>query len=123
MSWTQVIADANAAAAYGDFVVTIGTGFGCSYDCSQMEVSAGWGQVSPMYSFMADTSGAYNTWLGTAIMSRNSAILVVTPDTRWPAGATRLAQQTASTLPSSTRYITNRNSGGDVSGDVWGTSF
>jgi len=123
VSWTQVIADANAAAAYGDFVVTIGTGFGCSYDCSQMEVSAGWGQISPMYSFMADTSGAYNTWLGTAIMSRNSAILVVTPDTRWPAGATRLAQQTASTLPSSTRYLTNRNSGGDVSGDVWGTSF
>ena len=123
VSWTQVISDATAAAAYGDFVVTIGTGFGCAYDCSQMEVSAGWGQISPMYSFMADTSGAYNTWLSTNIFSRNSAILVVTPDTRWPAGATRLAQQTASTLPSSTRYMTNRASGGDVSGDVWGTSF
>ena len=76
-----------------------------------------------MYSFMADTSGAYNTWLSTNIFSRNSAILVVTPDTRWPAGATRLAQQTASTLPSTTRYMTNRAAGGDVSGDVWGTSF
>ncbi len=123
VSWTQVISDATAAAAYGDFVVTIGTGWPCTYDCSQMEVSAGWGEISPMYSFMADTSGAYKTWLSTAIMSRNSAILVVTPDTRWPAGATRLAQQTASTLPSTTRFLTNRAAGGDVSGDVWGTSF
>jgi hypothetical protein len=123
VNWTQVIADANAAASYGDFVVTIGTGWGCAYDCSQMEVSAGWGQITPMYSFMADTSGNYKAWLATSINSRNSAILVVTPDTRWPAGSTRLAQQTASTLPSSTRYITNRNAGGDVSGDVWGTSF
>lgn len=123
VNWTQVIADGNAAAAFGDFVVTIGTGWPCAYDCSQMEVSAGWGEISPMYSFMADTSGAYSAWLATPIFSRNSAILVQTPDTRWPQGATRLAQQTNSPLPSSTRYITNRNAGGDVSGDVWGTSF
>jgi hypothetical protein len=88
-----------------------------------MHVSAGWSQMSPMYWGMADVSGGYDSWLATPLNSR-AGFLVVTPDRRWPQGATRAAQQgaaapgTFSAMP----YIRNRSTSLDVPGDPWGTS-
>jgi hypothetical protein len=116
VDWTSVIADANAA-LQNDFVITIasGTSWSCTYDCSQMEVSAGWGQVSPWYYAMADTSGAYAAWLATPFSARSPALLIMTPDQRWPQGNTRLAQINASPLPLTGRlYFNNRPAGNDV---------
>src|SRR5687768_3123861 len=89
-----------------------------------MHVEPGWSQMSMMYYGMADVSGAYDAWLATPLNSR-APFLVITPDLRWPQGATRAAQRTASTQPTSVAsrpYISNR-SVEDAPGDAWGWSY
>src|SRR5690242_16354993 len=80
-----------------------------------------------MYLGMADTSGAYDAWLATPMINRQP-FLIQTPDARWPAGATRAAQNTASGgsngVPgNSGLYFRNRPAGEDPPGDPWGSSF
>ena len=76
---------------------------------------------------MADVSGAYGTWLATPRSTRTQ-FLVVTPDTRWPQGATRAAQQaeapasTGTLLPAG-RYMRNRPTGEDPPAEGWGQSM
>ncbi|MBK8250722.1 MAG: RagB/SusD family nutrient uptake outer membrane protein [Gemmatimonadetes bacterium] len=124
VNWDLVIADANAGVT-APVSVTIGgsTGWNIGFQSSQMHVSAGWSQISPMYWGMADVSGGYDAWLATPLNSR-AGFLVVTPDKRWPQGATRAAQQ-ANAAPgdfSAMPYIRNRSTSLDVPGDPWGTS-
>ena len=125
VNWDLVIADANAGVTAA-VMATIGgsSGWNIGFQSSQMHVSAGWSQISPMYWGMADVSGAYDAWLATPRDNR-AAFLVVTPDKRWPQGNDRAAQQAASPEPSSHTsfpYIRNRSTSLDVPGDPWGTS-
>jgi hypothetical protein len=71
----------------------------------------------------ADTSGEFDRWLATPLNQR-FVFLIQTPDKRFPAGATRAAQQAAFAEPSnhtSHPYIRNRTS--DSPGEAWGTSY
>jgi hypothetical protein len=43
---------------------------------------------------MADQSGAYQAWMAKAVVDR-MPFIIVTPDTRWPQGATETAQKAA----------------------------
>jgi hypothetical protein len=77
-----------------------------------------------MFGF-ADVSGGYDTWLSTNLVQRNGNFLIITPDLRFPQGATRAAQQAASPEPGDHEgfpYMKNR-SGADSPGDPWGTSY
>ena len=124
VNWTAIIADATSGIA-ADFTLAINNSLGwqCAYDCSQINVSGGWGQVSPFYMGMADTSGFYARWLAQPLGQREGSALIITPDQRWPQGATRAAQTADSPLPlPGRRYFRNHPAGEDVSGDPWGTS-
>ncbi|MGQ0767515.1 MAG: hypothetical protein ACT4OZ_17850, partial [Gemmatimonadota bacterium] len=126
VNWDAVIADATSSIT-APVLVTIGgsSGWNIGFQSSQMHVSAGWSQISPMYWGMADVSGAYDAWLATPLNSRQP-FLVVTPDRRWAQGSTRAAQQSGSPEPqnhTSFPYVRNRATSLDVPGDPWGTSF
>jgi len=125
VDWAAVIADAENGIT-ADYAPSSGgsTGWNIGFIGSQMHVEPGWSQMSLMYYGMADVSGGYDAWLATPIASR-APFLVITPDQRWPQGATRAAQQTASVQPtglSSRPYVSNR-SVQDAPGDPWGWSY
>lgn len=116
VDWAAVIADATNGIT-ADFTVTLGgtTGWSAAYDFNQMYVTGGWHAVPYFYYGMADVSGSYDAWLATPIGTRR-AFAVITPDKRWPVGATRAAQQAAGptvALPPGV-YMRNRPSGEDV---------
>jgi len=116
VDWAAVVADATNGITT-DFNVTLGgtTGWSAAYDFNQMYVTGGWHAVPYFYYGMADVSGSYDAWLATPIGTRR-AFTVVSPDKRWPTGATRAAQQaTAPTLalPAGV-YFRNRPTGEDV---------
>jgi hypothetical protein len=125
VDWQKIIEDTEAG-IQTDFLVSTGGNTGWSNgDLSQIYVDPGWGQMSMMYWGMADTSGAYRTFIATPLNQRNGQFLVLTPDKRWPAGTTRPAQRTASVQPTSVAskpYISNRTVA-DVAGDGWGISY
>ena len=101
VDWTRVLNDATNGIT-ADWLVQVGgqSGWNIGFIGSQMfQDGRGWSQVSLMYHGMADTSGAYDAWIALARASR-APFLVRTPDRRWPAGATRAAQVTASGTPS-----------------------
>lgn len=116
VNWPSVIDDATNGIT-ADFNITLGgtTGWSAAYDFNQMYVTGGWHAVPYFYYGMADVSGSYDAWLATPIASRR-AFVVVTPDKRWPAGATRAAQQavgpTVALQPGV--YMRNRPTGEDV---------
>ena len=116
VDWAAVIADATNGIT-ADHNLSLGgtTGWSAAYDFNQMYVVGGWHAVPYFYYGMADVSGSYDAWLATARDSR-SDFTVVTPDTRWPRGDTRAAQQaTAPTLSLPTGvYFRNRPTGEDV---------
>jgi len=75
---------------------------------------------------MEDVIGAFDTWLA-APRDTRQPFLIVTPDQRFPSGATR-AEQTRSEdddddpLPAG-QYFRNRNPGKDQSGSGWANSW
>lgn len=125
VDWQKIAEDTDNG-IQEDLLVSVGGSTGWSIgDLSQIYVDPGWGQISLMYWGMADVSGGYKTFITTPLNQRNGFFLVVTPDKRWPAGATRAAQQAASVQPTSTAskpYISNRTVA-DVAGDGWGVSY
>jgi hypothetical protein len=50
-----------------------------------------WNMQNNWVAGMADTSGAYQAWIGTALLNK-TPFLIHTPDTRWPQGATEATQ-------------------------------
>jgi hypothetical protein len=120
VDWSLVMADA-AAGITTDLNVTMAPSQGWDVSWALQHYatgSANWHQMSQFFMGMADTSGGYDSWLGTAPASR-TPFLVVTPDKRLPQGTTRALQQ-ADTQPAtfaSTRYFRNRPSGEDQPGD------
>ncbi len=125
VDWAAVIADATNGIT-ADHAVNVGAGSGWSatFDVSQIYVTGGWHSLPYFYYGMADVSGGYDNWLATARDSRR-AFLIVSPDTRWPRGATRAAQQAEAptvALPVG-RYFRNRPAGEDVPITGPGDSF
>jgi hypothetical protein len=129
VDWTEVVADA-AAGIQSDIVVNLdpnGTGWSNAW-MVQAAVPGAWHQMTPMIIGMADTSGAYDAWLATALMQR-APFLIKTPDKRFPSGEDRAAQQAQRLDPSagypvytSFPYFRNRRSG-DTPSEPWGTSY
>jgi hypothetical protein len=120
VAWPQVIADA-ANGITGDLNVLMApaSGWDVLWVAQHYATgSANWHQMSQFFLGMADSSGAYDAWLGAAAASR-VPFVVVTADKRLPQGTTR-ALQLADTQPASftsTRYLRNRPAGEDQPGD------
>ncbi|MEP6691574.1 MAG: hypothetical protein ABJD07_10475 [Gemmatimonadaceae bacterium] len=128
VDWASVIADAQN---------------GVTADLNlSLSPSAGWddGVIANFYQFdtwhslpclmwcMAADSAAYSTWLAQPFNSR-TPFLIITPDLRFPQGATRAAQNTYSNCGASTcsppdkgNYIRNRTPGLDRPVDAWAAS-
>ncbi|MGH7654349.1 MAG: hypothetical protein ACREN6_06765 [Gemmatimonadaceae bacterium] len=126
VNWADVIADATAGIS-GDIRVTVGGGWSCSYDCSQMYASNGWHEMSLMILGMGDTSGVYAGFIATPFGTRDGSQLVIhSPDTRLPQGATRADQQLDTPIGGTSftpgRYFANRPTSGDFPGPGFGTS-
>lgn len=129
IDWAKVISDGETNGITADFTNDVGgtTGWTCGYHCIQSYVQSTWAWAPMYYYGMADTSGAYGTWLATPRATRTQ-FLVLTPDTRWPQGATRAAQQaeapaaTGTRLPTG-RYMRNRPTGDDPPAEGWGQSM
>lgn len=125
VDWNAVIADAQAGIT-ADFIITMSVSAGWSgstpYDTNQMNIQ-GWHSLTSLMMGMADTSGAYANFIATPFSSRDGTFLIRTPDTRFPQGATRAAQQADTPTPlTAPRYIKNRPSGDDVPGAGYGSS-
>jgi hypothetical protein len=126
VNWNTVIADATNGIVEdlsiqsdqqaGWFMTTL----------NQLAISASWSQMTPFILGMADTTGAYETWLATSVLSR-TGFLMRTPDQRFPSGETR-AEQTANSGGSTRNgppagtvmYFRNRPPGEDASNFPWG---
>jgi hypothetical protein len=126
VDWSAVIADATNGIA-ADVAVQIGNGSGWSAQFDENTGYVNGYSMMPMYYWgMADTSLAYDAWLATPRDQRR-AFLVQTPDSRWPSGATRAAQQSVTAFASlptpSGQIIRNRPTGEDIVvtgyGDTW----
>lgn len=128
VAWASVIADATGGIT-SDFVVNANATTGWSGSVvTQLRVSSGWSQMTPFILGMADSTGAYNTWLAQPLQQR-TAFLLRTADKRFPSGDTR-AVQTAVTgtgkggpAAGSILYFRNRPSGDDTPAEPWGTWY
>lgn len=79
-----------------------------------------WNQINYFFIGMADVSGAYQTWAAIQPVTTRVPFVVVTPDQRWPQGATALEQGDA---PGS--FIRYKGTSGHVLADrgTWRWSF
>jgi hypothetical protein len=127
VDWAAVIADAtNGITADHNVQLSASLGWTAGYDAAQMYVIGGWHQMPIWYIGMADTSGNYDAWLKVPRAARE-AILIRTPDTRWPQGNTRAIQNAESpgasiAIPAG-RYLKNRQESEDLAGTEWGFSM
>jgi hypothetical protein len=125
VDWNAVIADADNGIT-SDFTVQEAPASGWSLAWPvQHYIPGGWHRMHQFMIGMADTSGAYKAWLALPRLDR-AMFLILTPDKRFPSGATRAAQQTAggSTKPPAAGvYFRNRDQGEDVVGDPLGNSM
>jgi len=132
--WDNIIADAQAGITADMLEVTSttagpGGGWRRIYDGGNT-----WHQMPPFIIGMGDVSGNYDAWLKQGMSDRgagNVGFFMVTPDLRFPQGATRAAQQAdfkiqdceIAGMNSCKRYFTNRPSGSDqYTGNGWGWS-
>jgi hypothetical protein len=126
VNWTRVAQDAEGGLK-ADLTVNIGgtSGWNNSVQSSTFFQDAGWSQITPFIFGFADISGGYSTWLAASLNTRNGDFNIITPDLRFPQGATRAEQQANSPEPGNHTafpYMKNRSGAGSP-GDPWGTSF
>ncbi|MBX3174609.1 MAG: hypothetical protein KF709_09370 [Gemmatimonadaceae bacterium] len=124
IDWALVLADATNGIT-ADHQIALGGTWSSAMDAGQYHVPGSWHQISLMYNGMADNSGNFVAFSAVPLLSRpGPTTLVVTPDTRWPAGATRAAQQANSSLPlPAGQYIANRQGEDFFDGtNPWGSS-
>jgi hypothetical protein len=129
VNWQAVIDDATAGITR-DLTVDISNANGWLLSwVNQASVFQGWHQAPLFVLGMADTSGAYSTWLNTPLQQRQ-LFPVVTVDRRFPRGETRVAQaavtganpQQAPSSPTQTQYFIARPVSFDTPGEAWGNS-
>lgn len=125
VDWSKVVDDAaNGIQRDIQLDMNANEGWGNSW-LNQAMVLLGWHGMTPYIIGMADTSGAYDTWLA-APRGNRSQFLIVTPDRRFPQGETRATQQAnspAATAELPRVYFRNRPAGEDTQGDAWGNSM
>jgi hypothetical protein len=137
VNWAAVIADATTGIT-ADWVVQADVVGGWQSGwVQQLRVASTWGQMTPFILGMADTTGAYDTWLQMPLASRTAVsaaypggqFVLRTPDRRFPSGDTRAAQQAvtgtskAGPPTGSILYFRNRPTGEDTPAELWGTWF
>jgi hypothetical protein len=140
VDWAAVVADAQNGLNRDYFVnVQTGSGIGISWR-QQYDSFDTWHQMPPFIIGMADTSSNYANWIAQPLSARGSGnvgFFMITPDLRFPQGATRAAQQADAVITNTAtnscgqnsggqacrRYFYNRPTGNDVfSGQGWGWS-
>ena len=121
VNWTEVHNDA-ARGLSADFRITVGGGSGWTAQTNnQWYLFQQWTQVNQLIAGMADVSGSYETWL--RAWPNGTPFVVLTPDLRWPQGASRAAQQAASpAVPTGRLYFRNRT-GADSPADPWSSFY
>ena len=122
--WNAVYADATNG-IQADLVIALGPGKGWTNAwVQQAAVPGGWHQMPYFIIGMADTSGAYATWLSQGIGNKQP-FLIVTPDRRFPRGETRAAQQSFQDpiRRADGVYFRNRPTGEDTPGAISGLSW
>ena len=131
VNWELVRADA-AAGVTANITIALDPSLGWSMNNTIVQLMSflGWHQMPFMIVGMADTTGAYSTYLSQPIIGnppRNGAsFLIRTPDKRFPSGETRAAQQAfqSDIAPAPGVYFRNRPSGQDTgnNADPWSNS-
>ena len=128
VDWTAVIADATSG-LNADLVVRMNPSQGWNYDWLDTGLhfrDANWHQMPYYIIGMADSSGAYDSWLSTDRDNR-VPFVILTRDWRFPRGSTRLEQKGLDTanapLKRSTQYFRNRPPGQDQALVGWRASF
>ena len=137
VDWDAVIADVSNGITDDHFVLTNTTEGRDDDWIEQWSTSTLWHQQTPFFIGQADVSGSYAAWIAKSRDDRGAdgPFFMVTPDERFPQGATRAAQQAdfavncvsdESRPPQRTlckRYTRNRPTGNDnSSGASWGWS-
>jgi len=124
VNWNAVIADVDSGIT-ADFQINM-VGVGSPWDMQwvvQHYLFTAWHQMWQFMIGFADVSGNFDGWLATAPAARGP-FLVVTPDQRFPQGATRLEQQANSpAVPTGNLYFRNRPAGDDPAALPLGSSF
>lgn len=128
IDWNAVIADATSGID-SDLVVQMNPSLGWDYGWLSTGLhyrDANWHQQPYYIIGMADVSGRFDAWLATPRDNR-TPFLIVTPDQRFPQGATREAQNRSAgdddtPLPAG-QYFRNRNPGKDQAAVGWRNSW
>jgi len=95
VNWPAVLADAQNGIV-ADLIISHNPATGWQQVwMGQHHVGTNWHVMTPFIIGMADTTNVYESWLNEPLLSR-TPFLIRTPDLRFPAGATRAAQNTAS---------------------------
>jgi hypothetical protein len=133
VDWAAVVADAQGGIT-ADHQITTNTVTGPVNGWrGQYLAFTTWHQMPPFFIGMADVSGAYAAWIAQPISERGAggvSFTMVTPDLRFPQGATRAEQNADFAIPSCQtaattckRYFVNRPAGGDQNAGLgWGWS-
>lgn len=122
--WPAIIADAQNG-FQADHFINMSTTVGPTNSWRSQYLSfTTWHQMPPFFIGMADVSGSYAAWIAQPLGDRGAggtSFFMVTPDQRFPQGATRAAQNTDFAITSCSdantickRYFVNRPSGNDV---------
>lgn len=123
VTWASVIADAGAFTAVFptdlNQALLPASGWSSGWNASQMYASASvnWHQIWGFVVIMGAPQVDADFWLSTSVANR-IPFTSISPDLRWPQGATRAAQQ----ADAGARYFQNRASGNDWFGDASGNS-
>ena len=131
-NWDAVIADAQNGIT-ADHVNTTNTTNGPFRTwVAQYDTYGLWHQMPPFIIGMGDVSGSYAAWIAQPLSSRgagNTPFFMVTPDLRFPQGATRAAQQADFAITSCERaatvckrYFANRIGNDQFNSIGWGWS-
>ena len=131
VDWAAVIADAQNGFTADHLIITnTTTGPTNAWRATYLTFTT-WHQMPPFYIGMADVSGSYAAWIAQPVGERGAAsFTLVTPDLRFPQGASRAAQQADFAITSCSaansackRYFVNRPAGNDpLSGSAFGFS-
>lgn len=119
VNWNEVIADATNGISQNTTDLNMAMDPGAGWDVAfvtQHYLFQSWHQMWQFMVGFGDVSGGFDAWLATPVATRQP-FLVVTPDQRFPQGATRAAQQTNSpAVPTGNLYFRNRPGSQDIAG-------
>jgi hypothetical protein len=126
VNWEQVIADATAG-IQEDLLVRMDPAQSWDYQWLATTLhfrDANWHQMTYYIIGMADVSGGFENWLSQP-RDQRTPFLIITPDLRFPQGATRAAQNAdrgGQGAPTGRKYFRNRDPGGDQAAVGWANS-